>query len=158
MDYVASAHLLTSLRPFLPPVQFETLRQMIWVTTEEHKFFRHKVAELAKRIEQIPAIYAQDGKGDEAVVYLHYFRGEANYWVTEIDRNYEPRSIEVFGLANLFGGVDDAELGYFDIAELVRLGFELDLYFEPRTLAQLRTSSGDTIPLAGSLSPCDPQP
>lgn len=139
MDYIASAHLLTTgLRPFLPVAQFETLRQLISSRMEEHEFFRRKVAELAKRIEQIPAIYAQDGKGDEAVAYLHYFRGSANYWVTEIDRDYEPRRIEAFGLANLFGGADDAELGYFDIAELVRLGFELDLYFEPRTLAQLR--------------------
>lgn len=141
MDYIASARLLTTeLRPFLPPVQLETLRRMIWVTAEEHEFFRHKAAELAKRIDQIPAFYAQDGKGDEAVVYLHYFRGAANYWVTEIDRNYEPRRIEAFGLANLYGGAEDAELGYFDIAKLVRHGFELDLHFEPRTLAQLRAN------------------
>lgn len=140
MDYIASAHLLTSLRPFLPPVQFETLRQLISSRMEEHEFFRRKVAELAKRVDQIPAIYAQDGKGDEAVVYLHYFRGSANYWVTEIDRNYEPRRIEAFGLANLYGGAEDAELGYFDIVELAQHGFELDLYFEPRTLAQLRAN------------------
>ncbi len=33
-----------------------------------------------------PALYAQDGKGDEAIVHAHYFIGGCDWLVTEYDQ------------------------------------------------------------------------
>lgn len=67
-----------------------------------------------------PALYAQDGKGYDAIVYAHYFMGGSDWFVTE----YSPEEDMAFGWACLNGDRQMAELGYVSIAELesVRVG------------------------------------
>lgn len=43
--------------------------------------------------------YEQDGKGEEAIVTLHYFRGGMDWFITEKDM--EPEQHQAFGLADL---------------------------------------------------------
>ena len=63
---------------------------------------------------------ASDGKGDDAVVYLHYFRGGMDWYITEKDMEEEQH--QAFGLADLgYGG----ELGYISIQELIDNGVSL---------------------------------
>lgn len=61
-----------------------------------------------------PPLYAQDGKGYEAVVHAHYFVGSHDWLVTE----YDPEEDRAFGWACLGGDRQNAELGYVFLAEL----------------------------------------
>lgn len=88
-------------------------------------------------LKKLPALYSQDGKGDEAVAYAKFFTPDSNWtwYATEFD----PETGTFFGL------VDGAEkeLGYFTLAQLesVRGGFglpvERDRYFSPTKLSEL---------------------
>ncbi len=84
----------------------------------------------------MPKTYEQDGKGDDAVVYLHYFRGDMDWYITEKDMEAEQH--QAFGLADL--GMGFPELGYINISELIDNNVELDLYWEPKTLREVKAS------------------
>jgi hypothetical protein len=115
---------------------------------EERQFFIDKLAELAALIATMPKTYEQDGLGENAMVYLHYFAGgQANWYITEKDAETpeEPGQHQAFGLADLFN--DGGELGYISIVELIQNRAELDLYFKPRTLGELRPSVGGLAPI-----------
>ena len=42
---------------------------------EEREWFFYKILSLHQLIATMPKTYEQDGKGDQAIVYLHYFAG-----------------------------------------------------------------------------------
>ena len=123
---------LQEISKFLPQGQLQVLRNN--TRGEEGDFFIEKIAEVAEIIRTMPATYQQDGKGDTAVAHLHYFIGGCDWWITEKDM--EGGTPQAFGLASLNGG--EPELGYISIDELVLLAVELDLYWTPRTLAEIR--------------------
>lgn len=108
---------------------------------EEGDFFASKVLEIAGVIEAMPATYETDDQGTAAVVHLHYFRGGVDAWITEKDKgdgSHDDRQHQAFGLITLTGNKDDAELGYISIDELIENNVELDLYWEPQTLDELK--------------------
>ena len=104
------------------------------VRGEEGEFFKTLFVKLAETITNMPVTYKTDGQGDEAIVHLHYFRGNMDWYITEKDVGDE--QIQAFGLADL--GMGHPELGYISIEELVDNGIELDLYWTPKTLAELK--------------------
>ena len=128
---------LATLRAFIGPAQ----RQALYAAMrgEEGDYFRAKVTELIAQLESMPKsmpkVYEQDGKDDQAVVYLHYFNGSMNWYITERDTSVE--QLQAFGYANL-GDDQNAEMGYISIDELIRNGVELDLYWTPVTLEQVK--------------------
>lgn len=61
-----------------------------------------------------PPLYAQDGKGLDAIVHAHYFLGGCDWLVTE----YDPGDELAFGWACLNGDRQNAELGYVSLLEL----------------------------------------
>ena len=87
--------------------------------------------------EILPELYSQEAKGMEARAVAKFFTPDSNYtwYATEFD-----------GDDTLFGLVvgEEAELGYFSLSELeairgpLHLPVERDLYFEPKTLAELK--------------------
>ena len=87
----------------------------------------------------LPPLYSQDGKGDEAIVYVKFFApwNGWTWYATEFD-----------GEDTFFGYVvgHEAELGYFSLAELAsvtgrfRLKIERDMYFTPQTLARVKAT------------------
>jgi len=96
---------------------------------------------LTKEIEKkIPALYAQENKGEEAIVHVKFFNpcGAATWFLTE----YDPEQRMFFGLCDLFG--DGGELGYVSLDELesIRLpfglGIERDIHWTPCTLAEAK--------------------
>lgn len=96
---------------------------------------------LTKEIEKkMPALYSQDGKGDEAIVHVKFFNpcGAATWFLTE----YDPEDRIFFGLCDLYG--DGGELGNVSLDELesVRLPFglkiERDIHWKPCTLAEAK--------------------
>ena len=100
---------------------------------EEGQFFKDKLCELSALVTSMPKTHEQDGKGNQAVAYLHYFTGGCDWYITEKDS--EEEQFQAFGLADLgYGG----ELGYISLVELLEAGAELDLHFAPRTLAEVR--------------------
>ena len=119
-----------SLRRFIGTGQLRVMTDCC--RGEEGDWFRGKMGELAELVETMPKTYEQDGKGDEAVVYLHYFTGQWDWYVTE--RDVEPAQHQAFGLAC---GWND-ELGYISIVEIIRHGAEIDLHWTPKTLAEIK--------------------
>jgi len=80
-----------------------------------------------------------DGKPEEEIMVIaHYFNSSWDWWATE----YKSKHRIFFGLVRGF----EVELGYFSLDELeenscnVRplVGIERDLYWTPKTLAEIR--------------------
>ena len=86
----------------------------------------------------IPKLYSQDGKGDEAIVHVKFFdpMGSWKWYAIE----YDPKDRIFFGLVK---GVE-TELGNFSLDELESisntriLGIERDLHWRPRPLSEVR--------------------
>lgn len=87
---------------------------------------------------QIPALYAQDGKGMEATAYAKFFTPWSSWtwYATELD----VKTGECFGL--VVG--HERELGYFSLQELesitgpAGLRIERDRSFDPTPLSQCK--------------------
>ena len=126
---------VTALRGFVPYAQLDLIGMLC--RGEEGDFFRSKLVEYAERVATMPHTYQQDGKGDDALVYLHYFGGSADWWITEKDMEVEQH--QAFGYADLFGDGQCAELGYISLVELCGIaGVELDLHWTPKTLREVK--------------------
>ncbi|SUD59819.1 Uncharacterised protein [Ectopseudomonas oleovorans] len=123
---------LNSVRQFLSRGQFKTIADAM--KGEEGRFFIDKAKVLAQLIEGMAKTYEQDGKGDDATAYLHYFKGSGDWYITEKDASGKGTE-QAFGLAELGQG---GELGYISIDELVRNNVELDLHFDPKVLSAVR--------------------
>ena len=122
---------LCTFRAFVNPSQRSAMYSAM--QGEVGAFFRELVGNLITALDTMPKVYEQDGLGDQAVIHLHYFTGSRDWYITERDTSEEQH--QAFGLAD-FG--DGGELGYISIAELIKHGVELDLYWKPRTLAEIR--------------------
>jgi hypothetical protein len=129
---------IKTVREYMPSSELNAIAH--GCRTEEKQFFFDKLVEMAERINTMPVTYEQDGKGNKAIAYLHYFKGNQNWYITERDigapGDFEQR--QAFGLADLGYG---AELGYVSIMDLCKAGIELDMHFTPRTLEEIRTEA-----------------
>ncbi len=121
---------------FMGKAQLLTLAQLC--KSEEGEHFLQKLLELTNTLENMPETYEQDGKGEQAIVYLHYFLGGMDWHITE--RDCETEQLQAFGLADL--GMGCPELGYISIQEITSLGAELDLYWAPKTIAEIKGPTG----------------
>lgn len=130
---------LNKIRPFLSGSQFKVLAQNI-KSSEESEYFIDKVLSVQSVIDTMPKTYEQDGKGNNAVAYLHYFGGSSDFYITEKDKTGNGTK-QAFGLADIFG--DGGELGYISISDIVSNGMELDLYWTPKTLAVINGAEPD---------------
>lgn len=82
-----------------------------------------------KELAALPALYSQDGKGEDAIAYVHYFTGGYDYWASEFD----PEDGIFFGVANLY----EREMGNASAEEFIGLGkLERDLYWTPKPLRE----------------------
>jgi hypothetical protein len=83
----------------------------------------------------LPPIGSQEGKGDEAIAYVHFFLDSWDWFAVEYNQKDE-----FYGLVKGF----EEELGYFSLSELqgiknsMGLGVERDMHFKPTPLSQLR--------------------
>ena len=92
--------------------------------------------------QQLPALYATDDKGDQAIVRVKFFTPDSQWtwYATEFDGN-----------DTFFGFVigHSAELGYFSLSELENargpwgLPIERDLSFRPTPLGEIRKQHQD---------------
>lgn len=121
------------LTRFIPRQQLLTIAEL--AKGEEGQFFIDKMAELVRIIETMPNTGETDGQGMEAIAWLHYFYAGSDWWITEKD--VEEEQYQAFGYACLNGDWEMAELGYIPIVELVQMGVEIDLYWEPKKLKEI---------------------
>lgn len=126
-----AARALTDLKGFIGASQLHAIDQVC--RGEERQFFYDKLVVLARIVADMPKTYEQDGLEDTAVVHLHYFLGSMNWWITGKDMETEQH--QAFGLVDLGHG---AELGYISIVEIVKAGVQLDMYWQPQTLQQIK--------------------
>lgn len=101
--------------------------------SEEGQYFFDKIREITNLINSMPKTYEQDGLGDKAIAYLHYFRGSYDAYITEKDMEQE--QLQAFGLVKMNG---ECELGYVSIVEITECNVELDLHFTPKTLGEIK--------------------
>lgn len=120
------------VRPFMSLDQFKVLSTLA-NNSEEAQFFRQQFIDLAECIEVLPETYEQEGQGDDAIVYLHYFHQSSHWFIIEKDISGGVK--QAYGYAILNGDVDMAESGYISIEEITRWGAELDLNFVPSSLS-----------------------
>jgi len=66
------------------------------------------------QLNKIPPLYAQDGKGKEAKVYMKLFTPNKTFYVTEFDK----KSGDMFGYVNNASYPDGSEWGYTNFNEL----------------------------------------
>ncbi|WP_409409289.1 DUF3560 domain-containing protein [Acidithiobacillus ferriphilus] len=123
------------LRPFMSNSQ--RMATEAGLRGEEKSFFSDKLREMKELIDKMPVSYGTDGMGDTAPVSLHYYRGNADWYIMEKDIDHDGEGqLQAFGLADLGEGYP--ELGYISIQELVKHGAEMDYHFPPRTLLELK--------------------
>ncbi|PSJ15980.1 DUF2958 domain-containing protein [Nitrosomonas supralitoralis] len=125
------------LKNFIGAAQLAAVGSLI--RGEEGQFFTDKLIEIANIIQTMPKTYDQDGMGDKAIAYLHYFKGSGDWYITEKDM--EDDQMQAFGLADIFG--DGGELGYINIEEMIQHGVELDFHWTPKTLGQIRGTDSE---------------
>ncbi len=133
-----SAGIDNFLRPFIGPAQTAVLEEML--KGEEALYFQELLSDLATDIQAMPQTGETDGQGDKAVAHLHYFMGQFDFWITERDigdGTADLRQHQAFGFVNL-GDPDNAELGYISLPELFASNVELDLYWVPKTLGEIK--------------------
>jgi hypothetical protein len=79
-----------------------------------------------KQLKELPALYAQDGKGENAKVFLVVkLQGGFCWLLTE----YSPEEQLFFGFACL-NDIENAELGYISKVELDELGSNYPFYVD----------------------------
>lgn len=120
----------TIVKQIMPVVQ-----QKIVVQSEE---FTDILSQLEKQVKTLPKIGRQESLGAEAIVYLHYFYGGSDWYITEWDGKDK-----TFGFAILNDDIEMGELGYMSVQELTntvtRYGsVELDFHWRPKTLKEVR--------------------
>lgn len=139
---------LHTISQFIGHSQTQCLKEMM--RGEEGDYFRDKLCEMAEIVRTMAKTYQQDGKGKDAIVYLHYFTPNSDCWITEKDMGGEQR--QAFGYASMNGF--EPEMGYISIQEWLENGAELDLHFTPRTVrevdalndkAEMCVSAGNTV-------------
>ena len=97
---------------------------------------------LTKAIEKkLPALYSQDGKGDNAKVYVKFFTPWSNW--TWYATEYDPETGDFFGWVEGHA----KEYGYFNLYELQSikgpfgLKIERDILFETTTLGAIKSGA-----------------
>lgn len=126
---------------WMPSAQREVIAATL--AGEESEVMLDLLNKLKARIETMPATHETNGQGSAAMVYLHYFLGSMDAWVTEKDVGEgecwtpETEQLQAFGLVSLSAGKENAEFGYLCIPEYLESGVELDLYWQPKALADI---------------------
>lgn len=130
-------NIIPVVKPFLSGGQLESMRDS--TRGDDGQFFKNKFMELAGLIAAMPTTYETNGLGDNAVVQLHYFKNRSDWYVTEKDPDPDGEGqTQAYGYTVLHGDLSYAEFGYVNLVELIRLGVELDLHWQPRTLAEVK--------------------
>ena len=120
---------INKILKFMPPAQAKCF--IVGLNGEEQEHFKSIADKIADVISKAPAIYETEGKGVKVKPVLHYFYGNVDIYITELDKS---RNNQHFGYTSL--GLGNLEAGYIDLdyifKELPELN--LDFNFTPKTI------------------------
>ncbi len=124
---------INTVLKFMSPAQAKCfIEGLNW---EEQAYFKGIADKMAGAITDAPAIYETESKEDNVKPVLHYFYGNIDIYITEIDRSGNNQH---FGYTSL--GLGYLEAGYIDLdyifKELPELN--LDFHFTPKTIAEYK--------------------
>ncbi len=102
---------------------------------KEKEYFKRIANNMAMTIKEAPAICETEDKGEEIKPVLHYFWGNVDIYITEIDKSGYNQH---FGYTSL--GLGYFEAGYIDLEHLFKElpELNLDFNFRPETIAHYR--------------------
>lgn len=124
---------INKILKFIPPVQAKYF--IVGLNGEERMYFKSIADKIADVISKAPAIYETEGKGDKVKPVLHYFYGNVDIYIIELDKSGNNQH---FGYTSL--GMGYLEAGYIDLnyifKELPELN--LDFNFTPKTIANYK--------------------
>lgn len=129
---------LARLNGVLGDAQWQSMKEMLEVGGPQAELAASKVFEIQQSIRSLPVGEATGTIRDDALCYLHYQKGDINFYVTE-KQFHEGAGELVMCMRVVDGGrnVDffyarlDAINGFVD-------GLELDLYWKPMTIAEAK--------------------
>jgi hypothetical protein len=149
---------LKRLAGFIGPSQLAFVKQAL--RGEEGQWFMEKMEELAAIIQGMPVTYGQNGKGDDAICYLHYFGPSYDMWITEkdIEEPADPAEAQwqAHGYTHWAQNGDHISMGYICLPEILAAGAELDFHFSPCTVREIKQKV--TGASCSSPSPDHPDP
>ena len=124
---------INKILKFMPPAQVEHF--ISGLNGAEHMYFKSIADKITDVISKAPAIYETDSKGDKVKPILHYFYGNVDIYITEIDRSGNNQH---FGYTSL--GMGYLEAGYIDLDYIFNElpEFNLDFHFTPKTIADYK--------------------
>lgn len=118
----------TTLRPFISTEQWPSVCGLS----------TNKLRELATRIKEMPVSYDQDHQEPEEpedrIISLRYYLGDNEWLISEKDM--EGGVEQAYGFSMIEGDTQNAEWGYINIPELLNVGAEFDIYFDPITFGE----------------------
>ena len=124
------------LKNFIPTSQIQMLEQM--AKGEESSGAVDIVKDLYAIIEKMPKPYESEG-AEPKLAHLHYFVNASDWYIIEKDMDGPQR--QAYGWSILNADSQNAEYGYIDIDELIKIkGVELDFYFEPTPIKEIIAS------------------
>lgn len=134
----------TTIQNKLNKIKHFMSKQQHSIVSSNTNDYEEVINRLYSVITSMSVAYEQDGLGDDALVYLHYFFAGSDWYVLEKD-SCENEQNQAFGFVILNNDIQSAELGYISINELISLevgysGVELDFYFDPRPLGLVKQS------------------
>ena len=100
----------------------------------EGSYFHAVAKKIREVIAKAPAIYETDGHGDSVKPVLHYFFGNIDIYVTEIDKG----SCEHFGYTSI--GHGSLEAGYSDLEDIFKAIplINRDVNFKPLKISEYK--------------------
>ncbi len=105
---------------------------------EEGEFFCETTIEQARLVKNMKSTgETAEMENDTPIVELHYFSSYGDWWITEKDIEVDEPQYQAYGLYKV-GTMDVAKYGYIPISEIIKNNGEMDLYFKPRTIAELK--------------------
>lgn len=131
---------MLNLRHFISPKQLSMIGSLC--RGEEGEHFRSKLVELAAIVAAMPATYQGREFETGPVAHLHYFTASADFYIVEKDSGSATDApgtgqIQAYGLADIYH--DGGEIGYISLPEIFAAGAEIDLYWQPKTIAEIRS-------------------
>jgi len=118
----------------IPPMVLNIMPQNQALSLIGNEEIYPTLKELERIVDEIPFLYQQDGKYMDSIVYLHYFSGNSDWFITELDK----KDNIAFGYVVL-NDIQNSEFGYISIDEIKSLDIELDFYFDKMTVKEAIT-------------------
>ncbi len=126
---------LATLRGFIALSQFLVIQDEF---RDQNSFYVRKVEELSATIAGMPETHR--GRKEDPVAYLHYFHGDAHYYITEKDAGApgdEPEDFQSQAYGLMSCPPSYPEMGYISIPQLLAFGAEIDLHWTPKRVSQI---------------------